>query len=61
MEGRGPLTPGPCWVVAGPWKGNRSRGAWELEGLSSVEATLSGRRLWDLQEEMSRRKWNIRA
>lgn len=55
------MTPGPCWVVAGPWKGNRSRGAWELEGLSSVEATLSGRRLWDLQEEMSRRKWNIRA
>ena len=36
-------------------------GTWEQKSLSSVEDVLSQRSLWDLQEEMSRRRRNIRA
>lgn len=58
MERRESLDSG-WWVV--PEKGNRSKGTWEQKSLSSVKDMLSGRSLWDFQEEVSGRKWNIRV
>lgn len=57
MGRRGRLDSG--WMD-GPLRGDWIRGTGEQENLNSVEGRLTWETLWDLQEEVSRRIWNIR-